>query len=297
MSAVTVCIPAYRAEAFVDRTIRSVLAQTWPDVQVVVSVDPGNDGTARVVSLYEARGVRVVEQPHRLGWVGNINAALALAETSHAMILPHDDEIDPTYVAACMAALEAHPDAVLAYSDLAFGPLNMTEPSVVGDEVLRLETFLGSHFDAVAFRGVFDRSRAAQHRVPEFALANYAADTLWIGRMLVQGGIVRVPRVLYRKHRLPSSVHAAWSETSPEEMEEMWIVHCCEVDRLLREAGVRWNGRLEAAWVSRLLYGRNGGTAPPPQALDLNAPLRPQTEAIWARVRDRQPPYGWAAGR
>lgn len=296
MKAVTVCIPAYRAATFLGRTIESVVAQTYPHVNVVVSVDPAGDETVAAATRHLKSGrLRVFEQSKRLGWVGNVNAALALADSSHAMILPHDDVIEPTYVAACMAALEAQPDAILAWSDLDFGGnVTIVEESILGEARERAEAFLRGHFDAVAFRGVFDRKRAAQHRVPGFALADYAADTLWIARMLAQGVMVRVPELLYRKHPLDSSVHAAWSRTSTEEMEEMWVVHCCEVRRTLLEAGVQWDDQLEAAWETRLMSGRNAGTAPAPRALDATQPLRPQAEAIFTRLQTQQPHYSWS---
>jgi glycosyltransferase involved in cell wall biosynthesis len=292
---VTICIAAYNAAAFLGGTIDSVLAQTHRGIRVVVSVDAGEDSTVEVAAGYAHRGVRVLEQNARLGWVGNTNAALALAETSHAMILPHDDVIDPTYVTECLAALDAHPDAVLACSDLQFGTIKaFAQESVEGDLHSRMHAYLRGHFEAVAFRGVFDRRRATRHIAPTFAAGDFAADTLWIAQMLTQGEMVRVPRILYHKHLLKSSVHAAWSRTSRRELEEMWVTHCCELDRTIRESGVMWDDRLEAAWEARLMYRRDGGAAPPPAGFDPSLPLRPQAEAIYERVRQRRPPYSWA---
>jgi glycosyltransferase involved in cell wall biosynthesis len=289
MNAVTICIPAYHAEAFLAATIESALAQTYPQTRVVVSVDPADDSTASIVSGFATRGVRLVEQGRRLGWVGNANAALALAETSHAMILPHDDLLHPDYVSACMGALIDAPDAVLAYSDIRFGWVaRMWQEPVLGILPDRMRTYVDQHFDAVAFRGVFDRARAGGHEIPAWGLGHYAADTLWVARILSSGSIVRVPRVLYRKKLRPASVHAGWKRASPTQMDEKWIIHCLELEGIVREVAT-WDDALEAAWEKRLMRRLNQSRRQRRTAslLDPALPLRPQTQAVLARVLER----------
>lgn len=299
-AAVTLCIPAYRAAAFLAATIDSALAQTWPAVEIVVSIDPCDDGTAEIAEGYARRGVRVVRQPVRGGWIGNTNAAFTLADTPYAMYLPHDDIIHPRYVEACMAALDAHPEAVLAYSDVIHGHFFLgTEPSVFGSTERRADSMLRNHFSAQAMRGVFDRRRAQRHLLPDFAVADYAADTLWIARMLCQGAMVRVPRPLYSKRAEKTSVYSGWLKATPTENEEMWVVHCLELRRLLLDElpPDTWSEALEAAWRYRTLERREFPFGHPPAGLDPSQPLLPQAEAVMQRVLARKRPYGWAAGR
>ena len=42
---VTVCIPAYQAEAFIDRTLRCARAQTHEAQRILVAIDRSEDGT------------------------------------------------------------------------------------------------------------------------------------------------------------------------------------------------------------------------------------------------------------
>ena len=42
---VTVCIPAYRSEAFIHNTLRSVLTQTYSDFVVEIAVEPPAEET------------------------------------------------------------------------------------------------------------------------------------------------------------------------------------------------------------------------------------------------------------
>lgn len=237
MQAVTVCIPAYRAGGFLAETLRSVLRQDFRQIHVAVSVDPAGDATEQIArNVLKGARARVAVQPRRLGWVGNANAALRMAETPYAMLMPHDDLLEPDYVSACMAALRGDPTAVLAYSDLdwmhgADGVIS--ETSVRGTQRERTIRVVARHFNAVALRGVFNRAAAPRHLVPGFAIGDFAADTLWVARMAAQGAMVRVPRVLYHKRYKAGSVHDVWKQAAESELEEMWVAHCVEMLRVV----------------------------------------------------------------
>ncbi|RZJ92901.1 MAG: glycosyltransferase, partial [Brevundimonas sp.] len=56
---VTIIIPAYNAETTIGTAIRSLLEQSWQDVEILVSDDCSTDGTAGVVEAYAARDPRV----------------------------------------------------------------------------------------------------------------------------------------------------------------------------------------------------------------------------------------------
>lgn len=295
---VSICIPAYRAEAFIEETIDSALGQSWP-VEVVVSVDRGEDGTAGLVRRLGTSRMRVVEQPRRLGWIGNSNAALSLARSEFAMLLPHDDVLAPEYVAACMTALNAQPDAVLAYSDIGIigrPEVRITESTEGGPVAARMAAMARGHFDAVAVRGVFSRKLAPHHIVPS-AIAGFAADTLWVAQMAAQGAIVRVPDLLYLKRLLPDSAHHAWLRATPVELDEMWIVHCVEwlrtIEVLLPDIlavpafRVAFRSRLQREQV-----GFRGGSGVP-RPLQGYPELLPRMVAVYAAVLRRKPSYSW----
>ena len=297
---VTICIPAWRAAEFLQETLESALAQTWPDILIAISVDQCDDDTWSIASQYATRhGVRAVRQPKRLGWVGNTNAALGLAETRYSMNLPHDDVLSPDYVSACMDALQATPDAVIAYSDIALYhdlQKQVIEDSIDGTLDDRLATMIAGHYAAVAMRGVFDRVRAPQFAVPEFAMGGFAADTLWVARMVCQGAIVRVPRPLYIKRLHASSAHAAWKTAGREEKDEMWAAHCMELAATITETlpDLEWSPELQRAWNSRVMQGftlqAQGQT---PGWFDPKQSLVRQVAQIHRKVAARNPHYSW----
>ncbi len=300
---VSICIPAFRSGAFIAETLSSALAQTWP-VDIAVSIDPAPEGTeddtADIVRhMLSGTDATIVKQPRRLGWIGNCNAALALARSDFAMLLPHDDALDPRYVAACMDALLATPASALAFSDidgLNKPGITAQERSETGPVHRRIAGMFHNHFPAIAFRGVFPRQTVRQHRVPD-TVAGFGADSLWVLKMAAQGAIVRVPETLYHKRFHNQSAHQPWYRATKSELDEMWIVHCIEALRtiaasrptVLAGPGVHraWRARLERTEVA---FHTEPGL---PSILDPKRPLLPQAWSVYRKVARRTPPYSW----
>jgi glycosyltransferase involved in cell wall biosynthesis len=89
MPTVSVIIPAYNAEAFLARAIRSVEAQSFRNFEVVVVDDGSTDGTAEVARGFDS--VRCIGQPH-LGPAAARNRGLAEAGGDLVAFLDADDE-------------------------------------------------------------------------------------------------------------------------------------------------------------------------------------------------------------
>lgn len=234
---VTIGIPAYNASAFLEQTIRSALDQTWPSTKIVVSVDRSDDDTAELALAMASKwplDVRIL--PRRIGWVANSNAVLGAATSPYVMILPHDDLLHPTYVAKCVAALQTNSEAVVACTDLStFGQVEVDvhQLELRGSQIERVERMVRDCFEAVAYRGVIDRVRLGHRLVPDIAVGDFAADTLWIGRMCVAGEVIRVPEVLYRKLMHDKSAHFQWKRRSRREEDLRWLAHTAELESVL----------------------------------------------------------------
>jgi teichuronic acid biosynthesis glycosyltransferase TuaG len=103
MPAVSVIIPAYNAEAFLGRAIRSVKAQSFRDYELVVVDDGSTDGTAEVARGFE--GIRYVLGPHQ-GEAGARNLGLAEAEGELVAFVDADDEWLPEKLARQVEFME-----------------------------------------------------------------------------------------------------------------------------------------------------------------------------------------------
>ncbi|MFO1038563.1 MAG: glycosyltransferase family 2 protein [Geminicoccaceae bacterium] len=112
---VSVGIPVYNGENYLEEAIRSVLAQTLDDLELVICDNASSDRTEEICRDYAAKDprVRALRNPQNLGAIPNYNRVFDESRGRYFKWLAHDDRIKPTYLAATVAALEAASRAVL----------------------------------------------------------------------------------------------------------------------------------------------------------------------------------------
>ncbi|CAN5567198.1 hypothetical protein BH09GEM1_BH09GEM1_37850 [soil metagenome] len=99
MTLVTVVIPVHNRRALIKATVSSALAQTWPDVEVLVVDDGSTDGTADVVEDAFGDRVRLVRLPANEGRSAARNVGWAQARGSLVAFLDSDDLWSPEKLA------------------------------------------------------------------------------------------------------------------------------------------------------------------------------------------------------
>lgn len=113
-----VCIgmPVLNGGWRVRRALRSLVNQTYRPIQIVISNNFSDDGTAEVVDDF-ARGydhVGAIHQTRRVTALDNFLAVLRGAESPYFMWAAHDDYWEPDFVEACVRALQHAPEAEFA---------------------------------------------------------------------------------------------------------------------------------------------------------------------------------------
>ena len=90
---VTAIVPAYNSEGFILEALRSLAAQTWEDLEILVGDDASTDRTLSVVKEFAAGrpNVRVVAREHNLGWLANTNDLMGQASGELMFLAFHDD--------------------------------------------------------------------------------------------------------------------------------------------------------------------------------------------------------------
>ena len=116
MPRVSVIIPAFNAEPFIRDTLDSVLAQTYPNLETVVSDDGSTDGTAAVVGTYGDR-VKYVRGANSGGVSTPRNAGVRAASGSLLAFIDSDDIMGPGRIATEVRCFARHPNVGLVFSD------------------------------------------------------------------------------------------------------------------------------------------------------------------------------------
>lgn len=111
---VSVLIPAYNAERYLAEALESVLAQTWPNIEVIVVDDGSKDATLEVARRYESATTIVAAQPENRGQTAALNRALQEAQGDYIQYFDADDILAPEKIEAQVRRLEAEPPETIA---------------------------------------------------------------------------------------------------------------------------------------------------------------------------------------
>lgn len=122
---ISVVIPAYNHEQFIQKTIRSIIDQSYRTIELIVIDDGSSDGTWTVLEgLREEclkRFVRVVfERQTNHGTCFTLNKLISLAEGEYIFLTASDDMVKAKTLETEFHFLEERPDFVLVVGDNEF---------------------------------------------------------------------------------------------------------------------------------------------------------------------------------
>lgn len=117
ISVVTVC---YNAAAVIEKTIRSVISQTYGNLEYIIIDGASKDGTMDIVNRWreaiERRG-RIVSEPDK-GLYDAMNKGIRLAGGDWVLFMNADDIfVDSQTVAEAAAFMEGHPEAEAVFGN------------------------------------------------------------------------------------------------------------------------------------------------------------------------------------
>lgn len=102
---VSVAMATYNGAAYLEEQLRTIYAQTWRKIEVVVSDDASTDATPDILERYAAsHGLRFATQNSRVGLVENFGRALSMAEGDFIALADQDDVWEATKIKRLLAA-------------------------------------------------------------------------------------------------------------------------------------------------------------------------------------------------
>jgi glycosyltransferase involved in cell wall biosynthesis len=220
-------LPVYNEEAAIRRCLDSILAQDFTDFEVVVSDNASTDRTREIVAEYVARDprVRLFVNDRNVGGNANFNLAFDRARGELFRWIGADDLLEPTYLSASVAALDADPGAIVATTGFA-----MHYP----DGSVRSESYEGERIESEhAWRRLarmvwFFHAGATKYE-PLYSLMRREAlartgrirpivydDYVLMSELSLAGRFTHVPAVLFhRRFRTPSDYRELYEQLIP----------------------------------------------------------------------------------
>ncbi len=111
----SVIIPAYNAANTIARTIRSVLAQTYAPLEIIVVDDASSDDTVKIVENEFAATVRIIKNKENKGSSVSRNLAMDIAAGNYIAFVDADDYWHKDKLSIINTVICSHNDIALLY--------------------------------------------------------------------------------------------------------------------------------------------------------------------------------------
>ena len=200
---VSIGLPLYNAERYLRDCLESLLAQDYPNFEVVISDNASTDATQRICEEYTSRhpNLRYERAAENMGAIWNFRHVFELAHGQYFMWAAYDDLRAPTCVSACVARLEAEPLATLCVTDCevidedgnrldAYADVLHAAGESVRDRVRKMAT-------AKVMFDVYGLARSAALRQTRGLQPVWGADLIQVFELCLRGPVLLVPEPLF----------------------------------------------------------------------------------------------------
>lgn len=114
MELISIIIPIYNAEQYLDRCIQSVVSQTYSNIEIILVDDGSTDSTAAICLEWEKRDKRIVFCQKTNGGVSSArNEGLRLSHGTYFTFVDADDYVSKIYCENLLSHINASVDMVV----------------------------------------------------------------------------------------------------------------------------------------------------------------------------------------
>ena len=108
---VSIIIPVYNSEKYLDETIRSAIQQTWPNKEIIVVDDGSTDNSLSIAIKYQGQQLKVFVQENK-GASAARNKGLAEAKGEYIQFLDADDLLSKNKIESQITELIRFPNSL-----------------------------------------------------------------------------------------------------------------------------------------------------------------------------------------
>ena len=247
MSTVSIIVPIYKVEDYIRECIDSILAQTYPDFELILVDDGSPDICGRICDDY-AKGDNRIKVVHKVngGLTSARNAGLEVAKGDWIMHVDGDDWIEPDMIKSLIEAAQAT-GADLVFGDFTkYGPYAgyYKLPTWSSDKIKSMSNYLAYTMTTI-WGSIAKRSLYADHSLKSPEGISYCEDFHLIVRLChFAKKVVNVHRPFYHYRYRPTSIMSNMNRKT--EADEQWAYQ--DTIRFFKEQGVYEDYRKVMSW-------------------------------------------------
>lgn len=217
---VSLGVPVHNAERYLPETLDSLRSQDYENLEIVIS-DNGSDDTTPQICLAAAaadKRIHYLRQPENRGGAWNYNHVAEQSHGDYFKFAAADDILLPTFVSACLAALdEGGPAHVLAFPRTRLIDEHGAVLEDLNDENLQIDQGtahgrLARYLDAKAGHIVYGLMRMDTLRSTRGIRPVVIDDIVLMIEMACRGKFSLVPEHLFLQRKHPQQGSAAGTD-------------------------------------------------------------------------------------
>lgn len=212
MDLISVIVPVYNVEKYLDRCVKSIVNQTYKNLEIILVDDGSPDRCPAMCDAWAERDSRIKVIHKENGGLSDArNAGMEIASGTYIAFVDSDDWVAADYIGAMHRAIQdtgaeiAACDVVISYGDMEMGAVAKKSALRVCDSEEAIGDILkGEGFRAVAWNKLYHKSLLENEQYP---VGKYHEDEFFTYRILAKvEKLVYLDRKLYFYFQRPGSI-------------------------------------------------------------------------------------------
>lgn len=226
---ISVIVPIYKVEAYLDECVRSIVGQTYPHLEIILVDDGSPDGCGALCDEWAKRDdrIKVVHKPNG-GLSDARNAGLEIASGDYIAFVDSDDWIEPEMYEKMLAALKAEEADLCACRIVSCYPdrraeWGCPEYRVTDPEQTLAMLYADTAYPVSAWNKLYRRELWVTLRFPVGKICEDAFTTYLLVHKAKR--IVQLPEAFYNYRIRPESIMTSRFSIKRMDEEEVWRVN------------------------------------------------------------------------
>lgn len=140
---VSIIMPVYNQEKYIDKTIKSLLNQSFRDFELIIINDGSKDKTEQIIKQFQDKRIKLFNNPKNLGLVRSLNRAIKESKGEYLARADGDDLYLPMRLEKQLEFIDAHPDYVVVGANAILIDQNNKEIGVITHPEIDKEIRIG----------------------------------------------------------------------------------------------------------------------------------------------------------
>lgn len=230
---ISIAITTYNHEKFIEASIKSALAQDYPNIEILISDDASTDGTIDIIRKYVKsypNKIKCLISKKSVGAVSNFFKCVSACNGKYIIGLSGDDEFYPNKLSKQIEIMEKDSNIAICYADAAVFDVasqkvlyNLSDksPPKSGD----IETALS---DCIYYSPTMMFRRSILPKENTFNGIKHGADLAFYKEIMILsaplGKIYYLPEVIYKYQKHNTNITVTSSEYRKEHIEAIKIL-------------------------------------------------------------------------